>query len=107
MGDKKIYDGKEEGTAGKRRVQKRDGTLVLSLGNMDRVAQEFCGRVWYAQHILQGARLPASSSTTFGYPHIRGVAGTTKCAPTDTTLGAGKELDLGYELFRFVNMQPR
>ena len=35
-------------------------------------------------------------SSIFGYPppHIRGVAGTTECAPTDTKMGAGKEFDL-------------
>ena len=39
-GEKRKYKGKEEGTARKRRVQEKDGTLVLSLGNMDRVAEE-------------------------------------------------------------------
>jgi len=39
-GEKRKANAKAEGTAGKRPVEERDGTLVLSLGNMDKVAED-------------------------------------------------------------------
>jgi len=114
-GEKRKYEGKEEGTSRKRRVQEKDGTLVLSLGNMDRVTKELrqirclvvgCSvhNTFYKAHAYRhhipgvfDLRLPS---------HIGSVAGTTECAPTDTTLGARKECDMG-EFIRFVNMQSR
>ena len=75
-GEKRKADVKVEGTAGKRRVEERDGTLVLSLGNLDKVAEDLRQRRCLVvgcsvRNTFQKAhayKITFRGSLTFGYP---------------------------------------